>query len=341
MTSGQFADIREQTALAEEKPWSVKGLTLYPLKMRDYGAWLESKDALLLRQSTLPAVWAAMPYISALFAMEMQGLLEGQPVGILVKFIRVLCLALRLGADNASKCVRFATDPDDPRKLRTISVYGLQEVQSQAMASNDKSVRLDISRFGEPVSVKDGELPTCQIEGETFKIGEDAEILGFSAWTGFVIDVTYTAVSENPIAILKPNDFNQIRKALLAMNGEQIPDESENPELLRALAEKAQQNAPQLNIQYGDLLASVAYASHIRVKDLLDWSVYEFEMRRRAIDRDKKYMVYGTGEMSGMVSWKNGNPYPSWCFDREEDAGSLFVSESAAISKYSQAGDVR
>lgn len=56
----------------------------------------------------------------------------------------------------------------------------------------------------------------------------------------------------------------------------------------------------------------------------------EFENRRKAIERDKKYTLFGQAEMSGMVSFKNGNPYPSWCYDSiDESMGTMTTTALA------------
>lgn len=123
---------------------------------------------------------------------------------------------------------------------------------------------------------------------------------------------------------ITPIDFSSIIRPLIAVqNGIELPDESENTELI--LAEQKVEaiktaNAPKLKMSIDDLIASVAYASHVRERDIMNWTVREFEARKRAIERDKHYMIYGQAEMSGMVSFKNGNPYPHWAYDRLDEA---------------------
>lgn len=122
---------------------------------------------------------------------------------------------------------------------------------------------------------------------------------------------------------ITPIDFSSIIRPLIAVqNGIELPDESENTELI--LAEQKVEaiktaNAPKLKMSIDDLIASVAYASHVRERDVMKWTVKEFEARKRAIERDKHYMIYGQAEMSGMVSFKNGNPYPHWAYDRLDE----------------------
>lgn len=119
--------------------------------------------------------------------------------------------------------------------------------------------------------------------------------------------------------IITPSVFSQIIRPIIAdQNGILLPDEADNSDILRSEEEKAKfAQRGELSVRYdlSDLIASVAYQSHLREQDISEWSVLEFENRRKAIERDKRYMLYSQAEMTGMVSFKGGNPYKSWCFD--------------------------
>ena len=130
---------------------------------------------------------------------------------------------------------------------------------------------------------------------------------------------------------ITPIEFsNVIRPILAELNGLELPDESQNIDLVIAYEQKKMLSEEKrtLHTSTDDLIASVAYHSHCRERDICDWTVREFELRRAAIDRDKRYSMYGQAEMSGMVSFKNGNPAPSWCYDLlDESMGTQSLSE--------------
>lgn len=120
---------------------------------------------------------------------------------------------------------------------------------------------------------------------------------------------------------ISPRQFSsEIRPLLAQMNALELPDESENVDLVKAYEEKRQFEARDDNLKFSldDLIASVAYLSGVRERDICEWTVREFEMRQRAIGRDKRYTMYGQAELTGFVTFPRGNPAPSWCFDREE-----------------------
>ena len=151
------------------------------------------------------------------------------------------------------------------------------------------------------------------------KVGNDFEI------DHFVVQQNGISVEITPLVF-----SSQIRPLLAEQNGLELPNESENAELVQAQEEleEIKSSGKKLKITNDSLIASVAYNSGIREQEIDDWTVREFENRRKAIERDKRYMLHGQAEMSGMVSFKNGNPYPSWCFDTLDDSmGTMALSK--------------
>ena len=124
-----------------------------------------------------------------------------------------------------------------------------------------------------------------------------------------------------------------VRELIAEQNGIELPDENINAELEKAKEELSQLKNSQIkyNPSISDLISSVAYNSRVREREIDDWTVLEFENRRKAIERDKKYMIFGQAEMSGMVTFKKGNPYSSWCYDSiDESMGTMALSALAA-----------
>lgn len=132
-------------------------------------------------------------------------------------------------------------------------------------------------------------------------------------------------------AELTPFQFSsQIRPLIAAQNQIILPDESENSDLVEAYDKKKeiQSKGPALNVDSDDLISSVSYFSGVSDREIMEWNVRDFENRRRAIDRALKYRIYSQAEMGGMVSFKHGNPYPSWCFDAIDDKlGTMAASD--------------
>lgn len=254
-----------KTKIRKGEPITESELIFYPITMDYYDRFIQCKDAIILRQASLPVRYLSMNYLSALFAMEIDAIKSGQPsASLFFKVMLMLHLSLRIGfnVDELSKniCVK---------------------------EEHDKIVL------------------------DHIVIKQDDKIVKFT-----------------------PRDFSTKFRPLIAeQNGLELPDESENIDLIHdnnKLKEMANKGKP-LNINLDDLIASVAYQSKLSEKDIMSWTVREFENRKKAIERDKRYMLCGQGEMSGMVSFKNGNPSPSWCFDTLDN--SLGTMEGSKLQK--------
>lgn len=121
----------------------------------------------------------------------------------------------------------------------------------------------------------------------------------------------------------------QIREIIAGLNGRELPDESENAELVEAEQDiRASSVNSDLKADIQDLKASIASHYRVRLKDLNDWTVYEFEKARSAIERMTRCVICGIGEAGGMVKYEKGNPFPSLFFDRiPENPGIIKVND--------------
>ena len=250
------------------------GVDLYPITMDHYEDFIQCKDALCLRLSSLPVRYVSLDYLSAVFALELDALSEGKEPsmatgGLFFRLMRLFGLSLRIEmtAELLNDCIFYRASEGN------ISIEYIELTQTGA----------------------DGIPNTVRIT---------------------------------------PFQFSSILRPLIAAQNQIIlPDESENAELVDAYEKKKQiqDRGVALKTDLDDLVSSVAYHSGVSDAEIMDWNVRDFENRRRAIERDKRYMLYAQAEMSGMVTFKNGNPYPSWCFDALDDT--LGTMEYAELAK--------
>lgn len=125
---------------------------------------------------------------------------------------------------------------------------------------------------------------------------------------------------------ITPQQFNTLRKTIAWAQGDELPDESLNDELLEAEQEIAGRSAPKLDYNLTSLKASVALNCNVRVREVEEWSILEFEEMRKAIDRGKKHMLCAIASAQG-AKWDGGNPHPSWCYDRCASSAALVSGE--------------
>lgn len=98
------------------QPVDFEGITLYPIKVRDYPLFQMSRPAIEFLQQSLPVRFISIPLISAYFAMDEENRKEGrEPDGLFFRTLIFLSLSLRLGeglplekrAEELIKGVRF------------------------------------------------------------------------------------------------------------------------------------------------------------------------------------------------------------------------------------------
>ena len=121
---------------------------------------------------------------------------------------------------------------------------------------------------------------------------------------------------------ITPQQFGRIRSLIAAQCGEKLPDEADNPELVEAEAEANARGSEDLILDLDDMLASVAVATGKSITEMDTMTIWEFNKTHRAVDRAKKFYLYGLAEANG-GKIKGGNPCPSWCFDRQQGMKSL------------------
>lgn len=250
------------------------GLDLFPITMDHYEDFIQCKDALTLRLSSLPVRYVSLDYLSAVFALELDALRSGDSGrsagGFFFRLMRLFGLSLRIemSAELLNDCMYYR-------------------------AAGEGNISIEY------------------------------------------LELTQTGADGNPnSAQVTPFQFSSILRPLIAAQNQIVlPDESENAELVEAYEMKKQidQKGVALKTDLDDLVSSVAYASGVSDAEIMDWNVRDFENRRRAIERDKNFMLFKQAEMSGMVTFKNGNPYPSWCFDAADDK--LGTMEYAELAK--------
>lgn len=125
------------------------------------------------------------------------------------------------------------------------------------------------------------------------------------------------------IVKIAPYQFSLWRPILAEQNGLEIPDEAADLDLLEAKDVLSSAGAPTLNINTDDMLTSIAMICGCDESEMMEWTVRKLFRRRNAANRILHFMVTGIGEMSGNIKWKNGNPYPSWCFDKKDESSAL------------------
>lgn len=272
MSSGLGSMPRERRLrIRRGEPIRECGLDWFPVTMDHYEDFIQCRDALSLRLSSLPVRYMGMDYLSAVFALELAAIKNpdapGRGGGLFFRLMRLVGLSLR--------------------------------------------IEMTSKRINESIYYRVSGRDDIAIDSMTFEqTGADGETL---------------------TAKITPFQFSsQIRPLLAAQNQIELPDEADNSDLIADYDKKRkiESRGISLKTDLDDLVSAVAYKSGVADAEIMKWNVRDFENRRRAIERDTKYRLYAGAELGGMVSFKHGNPYPSWCFDAADDTlGTLEFTE--------------
>ena len=111
-----------QKAAARYKPIETSDLTLYPVIVAEYDDFLMARPAIEVMHQSLPVALMRVPLLSALYQMDYEAALSGQPTtGLFSRSLLALALALRLGEgqDTEARVNSFqvAVDRENPAKL--------------------------------------------------------------------------------------------------------------------------------------------------------------------------------------------------------------------------------
>lgn len=112
-----------QRAVRRYKPIETEGLTLYPVRVDEYDAFLAARPALEALQQSFPVRLMSVPILAAMYRMDFEAVvLEGKPgSGLFSSAVLGLVLALRLGEgldiERRLKMVSPRADPKDPARL--------------------------------------------------------------------------------------------------------------------------------------------------------------------------------------------------------------------------------
>ena len=126
---------------------------------------------------------------------------------------------------------------------------------------------------------------------------------------------------------ITPVMFHRLRHLLAAQNGIRLTDDDENPELVQAERDIAEQNATPLDIRLEDMITTVALASRVDEREIYEWPIAKLYARSRAYQRSLDYVVCNIAASQG-TSWRGGNPAPSPFYDKQKTDSAALISLS-------------
>lgn len=151
--------------------------------------------------------------------------------------------------------------------------------------------------------------------------------------------VALEVMQGNAKAEITTQDFNQLREILAAQNGVELPDETLNPELVQAERDLASKNSMDLKVDSESLIYSMSVKTNVSIETIMEWTIRRFKLTERAVDRTTGHLIAALTEAAG-AKYKNGNPYPSWKYDKKDDFSGV-VELSGLINRLSGAVEAK
>lgn len=113
-----------------------------------------------------------------------------------------------------------------------------------------------------------------------------------------------------------PVQFQRLREIIAEQNGIRLAPPEANPELIEAQRELARMNSAPLSGDLYERISAVAALEHVEETDIDLWPVLKLQDKTKTWQRIVGYAVCAAAEAQG-TTWKNGNPYPSLFYERE------------------------
>lgn len=141
-------------------------------------------------------------------------------------------------------------------------------------------------------------------------------------------------LAQDKIVSITPKDFTQLRKIIAEQNCIELPNEAQNSELIEAEQDYYALHQNDLDLDFDSLKFSVALICGKTMKELNTMTVRDFFGFESASDRLINNIVYSVAEKSGFVSFKGGNPFPSWKFDKRKGLSPALIAKESFDQKF-------
>ena len=117
--------LRYQRAVRNYQSIQIGGLTLFPVRVKEYAQWCMARPAVEALQQAFPARLMRVPLLAAMYRLDFERRVNGEEIsGLFFRALLALSLSLRLGEglEPEERIKRFLvkTDRKDPAKLMEV-----------------------------------------------------------------------------------------------------------------------------------------------------------------------------------------------------------------------------
>ena len=289
----KLIEVYKQVYFTHDKPVPFKGeLTLYPVKVKDYYTYYAALDILRFEKNEDPSgVGIPMSHLGYLIYKSKQDNEEGKEVTR--KIISMLELVFQINNGIYCDCDEKETYMSYDDLLKKYAEIRNNFSQENLEEQDEQTQTLKLLEFNNELH----QLRVCPKCGK-----ERKDIIRYEE-----SEDNQTRLFIGEIEITK-DDYDLLRQLIQFQNNVDYNNEIIDPELKAELELKAKlQNAdlvpPSLEKQEACVIASTAY-TYDTIQNL---TIRHLSYLLRIIDSKMHYFAYKQGELSGMVTFKEGS----------------------------------
>lgn len=117
-----------QKSIRRYEAVQVGGLTLYPIRVKEYDDYLRARPAIEALQQSFPVRFMTMPLLQAYYQMDYEAVANGEEMtNLFFCAILALALALRLcegrPLEERMRQIQITPEPGNPAKLKQLSLW--------------------------------------------------------------------------------------------------------------------------------------------------------------------------------------------------------------------------
>lgn len=147
--------------------------------------------------------------------------------------------------------------------------------------------------------------------------------------------ITFFRSGEAPISV-SPKQFAKLRPIVAAQNGIELISDTANPEIIAAERLMVEKEMQGIDANLADKVIFVSQGSGVPEEEVYNWPILKFERHAAVLRRKLDYLAMMQAQMSGMVTFKDGNPVPSPYFAKKQ-SGLRSLQSANAISAQAEA----
>lgn len=191
-------------AVHSYRPVTINGFTLYPIRVRNYTQLLVARQGISFMQQSLPVELMNMPFLQALYRVDFDRTINGEPTtGLFASCLVALAYALRLTywdetAEEACKRFKIQVDTENPGLLKGL-LFDIDGDESMFMTPQQFNRVREIIAAQNGISIQEDDDNPELVQAEQDIVSQKAPNLDINVYSMVHSMAALTHTDENEI----------------------------------------------------------------------------------------------------------------------------------------------